>query len=699
LPYESIRFAAMVGRIDPDEGCIMTASPTRFRAVCGHDCPDMCSLRVTVEDGRIVRVEGDASDPFTDGFVCAKVTRAGDLVHSPERLLRPLRRAGAKGEGRFEPIGWDEALGEIARRWTGIIAEDGPAALLGYAYSAHQGKVNRNLPNALFEALGATRLIDGTVCDTCASVAWEATVGPIGGTPPAEAARSDLILAWGADLIATNVHFWTMVEKARRAGARLIVIDPRRTRTAARADWHLQVPVGADAALALSVMHALVRDGACDRAWLAAHAHGFDRLEAEVLPRFSPAAVEAAAGIPAADIEKLAAAYGGARAPYIRIGQGMSRNARGGAAIRAVALLPGLVGAYGKPGGGAMVAMNSSGALDTDGIRFAAGRPAPRSVNHSRLGRALLEMGDPPIRALFVAANNPAVTCPDTARVRRGLAREDLFTVVHSPFLNDTALHADIVLPAATYLETTDVYASYGQPRVQFAQAVKAPEGEAKSNAEVTRLLARRMGLDHEVFALDDRALVELMLGDAVADRAAFWAGKPVDLDLPRPGEVFATPTGRLEFHSETLAAEGLPALPDWHPDPQADSGEAGRFPLRLLTAPGHFLAHTAFSGVAFLRGREGEPSVMLHPEDAAARGLAPGERVEAFNELGRIGLRLAVGTDILPGTALIVGQRPGADAWGGTVNLLCADDLSDLGEGATYQDTRLDIRRAAAPA
>lgn len=675
----------------------MTASPTRLRAVCGHDCPDMCSLRVSVEDGRITRVEGDAADPFTDGFVCAKVTRAGDLVHSPERLLRPLRRIGAKGESRFEPVGWDEALDEIARRWTAIVAEDGPAALLGYAYSAHQGKINRNLPNGLFEALGATRLIDGTVCDTCAAQAWEATVGPMSGTPPAEAARSDLIVAWGADLIATNVHFWTMIGKARRTGARLIVIDPRRTRTAARADWHLQVPVGADAALALSVMHVLVRDGACDRAWLAARAHGFDRLEAEVLPRFSPDAVEAAAGIPAPDIERLAAAYGAARAPYIRIGQGMSRNAQGGAAIRAVALLPGVVGAYGKPGGGAMVAMDSASVLAMGGLRAPSGRPAPRSVNHSRLGRALLEMDGPPIRALFVAANNPAVTCPDAGRVRRGLAREDLFTVVHTPFLNDTALYADIVLPAATYLETTDLYASYGQPRLQFAQAAKAPEGEAKSNAEVARLLARRMGLDHEAFALDDRTLIERMLGDAVADRGAFWAGEPVDLDLPRPGEVFATPTGRLEFHSEMLAAEGLPALPDWHPDPPAGPGADRRMPLRLLTAPAYFLAHTAFSGVAFLCGREGEPAVMLHPEDAAARGLADGDRVEAFNDLGRFGgLRLAVGTDIRPGTALIVGQRPGADAGGGTVNLLCGDALSDLGEGATYQDTRLDIRRAA---
>lgn len=674
----------------------MTAS-SRFRAVCGHDCPDMCSLRVTVEGGRVTRVEGDAADPFTDGFVCAKVTRAGDLVHSPERLLRPLRRVGAKGEGLFEPIGWDEALDAIARRWTGIIAQHGPAALLGYAYSAHQGRVNRNLPNGLFEALGATRLIDGTVCDSCAGQAWEATVGPMSGTPPAEARRSDLIVAWGADLIATNVHFWTTVEAARRDGARLIVIDPRRTRTAARADWHLQVPVGTDAALALSVMHVLVRDGACDRDWLAARAHGFDRLEAEVLPRFSPSAVEAAAGIAAADIERLAAAYGGAQAPYIRIGLGMSRNAQGGAAIRAVALLPGVVGAYGKPGGGALLAASSGSVLATGRIGTPSGRPAPRSVNHSRLGRALLEMDDPPIRGLFVAANNPAVTCPDTGRVRRGLAREDLFTVVHTPFMNDTALYADIVLPAATYLETTDVYASYGQPRIQFAAAVKRPEGEAKSNAEVARLLARRMGLEHEVFALDDRALIELMLDESIAGRTAFWAGEPVDLDLPRPGEAFATPTGRLEFHSEMLAAEGLPALPDWHPAPVAGDAADARFPLRLLTAPAHFLAHTSFSGVAFLRGREGEPSVMLHPEDAAARGLADGDRVEAFNDLGRIGLRLAVGTEILPGTALVVGQRPGADAGGGTVNLLCGDALSDLGEGATYQDTRLDIRRAEA--
>src|SRR5712671_6028529 len=346
-----------------------------IRVVCAHDCPDMCSLLAHVDNGRITRIDGDPDQPFTAGFACAKVNRDAELVHSPERLATPLRRVGAKGEGKFSAIGWDEALDEIVARWQAIITESGPLALLGYAYSAHQGQMNRGLVNGLFHALGTSRLQAGTVCDTCCETAWDLTVGPVGGADPESITQSDLIVSWGADLMATNVHLWAKVEEARKKGVQVIVIDPRRSRTAQRADWHIP----------------------------------------------------------------------------IRIGTGMTRLARGGQALRAVALLPGVTGAYGRPGGGALLLTAASCDLNYNAVRKPSGPASTRLVNHLRLGEALLNMKDPPIRAVYISANNPAVTCPEVHKVRRGLAREDLFTVVHDPFMTDTARFADIVLPAAPY--------------------------------------------------------------------------------------------------------------------------------------------------------------------------------------------------------------------------------------------------------
>src|SRR3954462_11456103 len=325
------------------------------RTVCAHDCPDMCSLLVDVEDGRVRRVRGDPDQPFTAGFACAKVNRDADLVHSPERLKTPLRRTGAKGEGSFAPISWDEALDEIAGRWQRIIAESGPLALLGYAYSAHQGQLNRGLMLGLFHALGTSRLIAGTVCDTCCEEAWNVTVGPVGGADPEAVEESDLIVSWGADLVATNVHFWAKAEAAQKRGVPVIVIDPRRSRTARLADKHLQIRIGTDAALALGVMHILVRDGRVDRDYIAANTVGFDRLEAEVLPSFPPQRVAEITGLAQSEIEDFARLYGAATRSFIRLGEGMTRLARGGEALRTVALLPGVTGAYGRRGGGALL--------------------------------------------------------------------------------------------------------------------------------------------------------------------------------------------------------------------------------------------------------------------------------------------------------------------------------------------------------
>ena len=642
-----------------------------------------------------MRIKGDPEQPFTAGFACAKVNRDAELVHSPERLQTPLRRIGAKGEGKFAPISWDEALDEITARWQRVIAESGPLALLGYAYSAHQGQMNRGLMLGLFHALGTSRLVAGTVCDTCCEEAWNMTVGPIGGADPEAVDESDLIVSWGADLVATNVHFWAKVEAAQKRGVKLVVIDPRRSRTARLADRHLQIRIGTDAALALGIMHILARDGLVDREYIAAHTAGFGRLEAEVLPRFPPDRVAAITGLAVADIEGFAALYGAAKRAFIRLGEGMTRLARGGEALRAVALLPGVTGAYGRRGGGALLMTAASCELNYNAVRKPSGPATTRLVNQLRLGDALLNMTDPPLRALFIAANNPAVTCPDAGKVRRGLARDDLFTVVHDPFLSVTARYADIVLPAATYLESEDLYRAYGTYYLQYAPAAVTPQGEAWSNFRLAQELARRMGLTDPVFAMSPpEVMAELFRGSrgpvAALDPGEVRSGRPIRL-APQGGQEFRTPSGRLEFYSEQMAAQGLAPMPDWQPDPEEEKG-AARWPLRLLTAPGYFQSHTAYSGVGFLRRREGPPACILHPDDARSRGLADGARVRLFNERGAVGLVLKVSDEVLPGVVLVPGQRPDGETVSGTVNILCSDRYTDLGEGATYQSTFLDV-------
>src|SRR5665213_3398450 len=378
-----------------------------IRVVCGHDCPDMCSLLAEVEGGRVKRIKGDPEQNFTAGFACAKVTRDAELVHSPARLKTPLRRAGPKGRGEFAPISWDAALDEITGRWRRIIAESGPLALLGYAYSAHQGQLNRGLVLGLFHALGASRLAAGTVCDTCCETAWDMTVGPIGGADPEAVDDSDLIVSWGADLVATNVHFWARVEAAQRRGVKLVVIDPRRSRTGARADLFLPIRIGTDAALALGLMHILARDGLVERDYTAAHTTGFDRLETQVLPRFAPGRVAEITGLAVADIEQLAALYGAAKRSFIRLGEGMTRLARGGEALRAVALLPGVTGAYGR-GGGALLLTASSCELDYAALRRPSG-PASglvtagllAAMKSARIGGSVMWRSASPSRRWF----------------------------------------------------------------------------------------------------------------------------------------------------------------------------------------------------------------------------------------------------------------------------------------------------------
>ncbi|MBI2761370.1 MAG: molybdopterin-dependent oxidoreductase [Chloroflexi bacterium] len=666
---------------------------TTVRTVCPHDCPDQCSIIATVEDGRLLRFEGDKEHPFTRGFLCGKVNRYPERVHSPERVLTPLRRVGPKGVGEFAPVSWDEALDQIAGRWQAIIAEHGSEALLGYAYSGHMGVVNRNIPRALFHALGASRMIAGTVCDSTCSAGWEYAAGQTPGTDPETVVDSDLIISWGANLVTTNVHLIPLIDDARDRGAKLVVIDPYRTRTAHRADWHIAPRVGTDTALALGMMHVLVRDGLCDMDFVAARTTGFERLRDEVLPHYTPEWVAEITGLSAADVERLGQMYGRARAPFLRLGMGMSRNMGGGMAVRTVACLPALMGAWGKPGGGALLDTALAWQLNYNAVRRPDLLPRPtREVNHSLLGRALLESADPPIMALFVAANNPAVTCPDQARVAAGLRRDDLFTVVHDPFLSDTARYADIVLPACTPIETEDVYRSYGTFYIQHGPRLIPPQGESRSILWLVQQLADRLGLDDPVFRREPREHINALLSGAsgpsgdISPEGLIGAG-PVKLPYPQDGPPITY------LYSEAMAADGLPPLPGWSPD-EAARGQHPTLPLRLLTLPGHFQHHTAFAGVASLRRRQGVPTCVLHPEDAGPRGIADGDPVLLFNELGEVGLYARVSDDTLAGVVTVEGSRTRAEfLYGGPLNVLVSDSLADLGAGATYQSTRLDVR------
>jgi anaerobic selenocysteine-containing dehydrogenase len=667
------------------------------RVVCAHDCPDMCSLIAHVDDGKVVRVQGDLDHPYTAGFACGKVNRDADLVNSPERIATPLRRSGPKGSGQFTRITWDEALDEIATRWKAIIAESGPEAILGYAYSAHQGLMNRGLVGGLFHALGTSRLQAGTVCDTCCETAWDVTVGPVGGADPELVVHSDLVVSWGADLAATNVHFWALAEaQKKQRGMPIVVIDPRRTRSAKAADLYLPIRIGTDAALALGVMHILVRDGLANRDYIAQHTLGFDKVERDVLPRFTPERTAEITGLSVADIEKFAAMYGDAKAALIRLGEGMTRLVNGGQALRTVVLLPGVTGHYAVKGGGSLLLTAASCDLNYAAIRKPSGPATARMVNHLRLGEELLNMKDPPLRALYVSANNPAVTCPEVHKVQKGLSREDLFTVVHDPFMTDTARYADIVLPAASYLETDDLYRAYGAYWMQWGQKAVEPAGESRSNFHVAQALAQRMGVKDKVFTLTPREAAEELFKGATgpaakADPQKLFAGEPHHIAHDWQGQPFKTPSGKLEFYSEQLAKQGLSPVPDWQPDP-IEEADAKKWPLRLLTAPGYFQAHTAFSGVGFLRKREGQPFCILHPEDAAKRGLKDGDQVRVFNERGEVGLMLKVVDEVQPGVLLVPGQRPTSEAVSGTINMLCSDRYTDMGEGATYQSTFLDV-------
>ncbi|MDO5290214.1 MAG: molybdopterin oxidoreductase family protein [Pseudomonadota bacterium] len=674
---------------------------------CPHDCPDTCSLITTVDDsvpgGRAVRVRGNPAHPATDGVLCTKVSRYAERVHHPERLLTPLKRVGTKGQGRFAPIGWDEALDTIATRLRAIAARDAQA-ILPYSYAGTMGLVQgESMDRRFFHRLGAS-LLNRTICASAGGTALAHTLGGKVGMKLAHFAHSRLILIWGSHSIASNLHFWRVAQAARRQGARLVCIDPRRTETADKCDEHLPLLPGTDAALALALMHELIVHDWLDHDYIARHTLGWPALRERAL-QWPPARAAQVCGLPEAQITALARAYGTTQPAAIRLNYGVQRCAGGGNAVRAIACLPALTGAWRHPAGGLL--LSSSGFFPID--RAALARPdllagrTPRTLNMVTLGDDLLRPASasfgPRIEALIVYNSNPLAVAPESAKVAQGLAREDLFTVVLEQFQTDTADHADIVLPATTQLEHWDVHASYGHTDVLLNRPAIAPQGQARPNTQVFRDLAARMGFDEPCFADSDEDLCRQAYGPAVDFDTLLrdgFAPLPVP-DAPFAQGGFPTASGRCELDSPALRAATGDGLPKHVPNHER-GGQHPAYPLAMISPPARHFLNSSFVNVQSLRSIEGQPLLEIHPGDAALRGIASGALVRVFNDRGSYHCVAEVSTRARPGVV------NGLGVWwrklgprGTNVNEVTSQRLTDMGEGPTFYDCAVQVELAAA--
>jgi anaerobic selenocysteine-containing dehydrogenase len=680
-----------------------------MRSVCPHDCPSACSLLLGLQNGRLTQVTGDPAQPFTGGLICGKVRAYAERVHSPLRVLTPLRRAGPKGSGRFQPIGWEEAMVEIAGRWRTIIARDGAEAILPYSYAGTMGQVQYYAGHPLFHALGASQL-DRTICVSTAYAGWRATVGAVTGNDSEQMVGADLVVLWGINAAYSSVNVMTLVKRARARGARVVAIDPYRTPTAQGADEHLMVRPGTDAALALAVMHVLIGEGRVDRAYIARATLGFERL-AEHVKAYAPASVAGIVGIPAERIAAFARAYGASPRAFIRIGIGLSRHENGGMACRTLACLPALTGAYADAHGGALL---STGQAFDLGLRVLQrpdllARPAPRVINMIHLGRALTDPAlAPPVRALYVYNSNPAAVCPNQSLVMAGLSREDLFTVVHEQVMTDTARHADIVLPATMSMEHLDLYASYGHFYLQWAPPALAAPGEARSNWDAFRALSRALGVAEAHYAKSEEQLIRETLaagGPATRDITLERLREEgfVRLHLPRPYRPFAdgapTASGKVEFYSEALARAGLPPLPSYVPlrEGPGDPGLTARYPLQCIVPPNRFFLNSSFSQSERLRQLQQAPTVLVAPADAAARGIGEGDPVRVVGMRGAARFRARVSDATRPGVVVVEGlwwHRFQPDGW--NVNALTSDRVADMGGGPAFHSNLVEVENAS---
>jgi molybdopterin guanine dinucleotide-containing S/N-oxide reductase-like protein len=692
-------------------------------AVCSHDCPDACGILVTVEDGRATRVQGDPKHPVTQGFLCAKVTKYLDRVYSPGRVHYPMRRTAPKGQGKgdasdFARISWDEALDEIAQRLQKISDEHGPESILPYSYAGNMGVLSYSgMAHRFFYRLGASQL-DRTICASAGAEGLKTVIGRSVGTEPQQFRDSKYIIAWGTNIHATNVHLWPFIEEARRKGAKLVVIDPYKTRTARVADWHLSINPGTDVALALAMMHVIIGENLYDADYVGKYTLGFEQLKKKV-QEYPPERVAGLTGISAEDIYKLAREYATVRPSVIRVNYGVQRSQNGGSAMRAIAMLPCITGSWKEVGGGLQLSTSGAFYLNTQALerpdlmeKSSLGRPA-RVVNMSELGKVLNHLSDPPVKAVFVYNSNPAVVAPNHQDVVRGFLREDLFTVVHEQFFTDTTNYADIILPATTFLEHKDLNKAYGHMYLQVSNQAIEPIGESRSNTEMFSQLAQRMGFTEDCFNQDADAMIDATLTKAenqyMPSGWEKWLDGITREQLEKEGHVrlnvgegeflpfaqggFATASGKAELYSEKLAAQGLdPVVSFVAPEESRLSEGAKQFPLELLSRKADNFLNSSFSNIPSLQKMEHPELLEISAADADPRKIHEGDWVRVFNHRGEVRLKAHVNGTVQPG---VVAARLNAARFapdGNSINALTSETLTDIGAGATFYSCLVQV-------
>ena len=675
-------------------------NPAQVRGACPHDCPDTCALITTVDNGRAIKVQGNPAHKATDGVLCTKVSRYAERTYHPERLLMPLKRSGPKGSGQFEPVSWDDALDDIADRLQAIASQN-PEAVVPYSYAGTMGHVQGEaMAGRFFHKLGAS-LLDRTICASAGAEALTQTLGNKVGMKVEFFAESQLILIWGSNSVGSNLHFWRLAQEAKRQGAKLVCIDPRKTETADKCQVHLALRPGTDAALALALMHELIVHDWLDHDYIAQHTSGWDALRERAL-QWPPERAAQVCGLELAQITELARDWGQTQPASIRLNYGMQRVRGGGNAVRAIACLPALTGAWRHRAGGLL--LSSSGHFP---VRRAAlqrpdllGARQPRTINMSTIGDDLLRPASsafgPTIQALVVYNSNPVAVAPESGKVVQGFAREDLFTVVLEHFQTDTADYADYILPATTQLEHWDIHTSYGHTDVLLNRPAIAPVGQARTNTDIFRALAARMGFDEPCFADDDLTLCRSAIGDE-SDFAQLlehgFASLPVP-DAPFAQGGFPTASGRCEFFSTRLAAMGQDGLPD-HVANYEVPVATDRYPLAMISPPARNFLNSTFVNVTSLRAVEVEPLLEIHADDAQARDIASGDVVKVFNDRGEYHCKAKVSDRARPGVVHGLGiwwRKFGLN--GTNVNQLTSQHLTDMGRAPVFYDCAVQVAR-----
>ena len=679
-------------------------------SVCPHDCPSTCGLEVErIDSTRIGKVRGAAAHPYTAGVVCAKVARYAERQHHPGRLTQPMRRVGARGEGisAYQPISWDQALDEVAEAFIRAAQQHGPEAVWPYYYAGTMGHVQRDGIHRLRHAMKYSRMKD-TICVALSDAGWAAGVGVKRGVDPREIAESDLVVVWGGNPVATQVNVMTHITRARKSrGAKLVVVDPYRTGTAEMADMHLMPKPGTDGALACGVMHVLFKEGFADRAYMAKYADVPEELEAHLQSR-TPEWAAGITGVPVSQIVEFARLYGRTQRSFIRVGYGFTRSRNGSSNMHAVTCLPTVTGAWQYPGGGALYGNTALYKLNKSLIE---GRdlldPSVRILDQSRLGPVLAgdkrDLGDgPPVTALLIQNTNPAVVCPESAKVRAGFLRDDLFTCVHEQFMTDTAILADIVLPATTFLEHDDIYTASGHTFLQTARKVVEPAGEARPNHYVICELARRLGAEHPGFHMTEWELIDATLKmsgwpDADTLHAGHWHDCALDFESSHFLNGFAHKDGKFRFKPDWASIGPfhgeLPALPDHVPIIDAADAE---HPFRLVAAPARQFLNSTFTETPGSKAREGRPMVMVHPADCGRAGIVEGDRVRVGNRQGSIVVHARPFDGLQPGVIVIESIWPNSAFEEGIgVNTLISADAGRPNSGAVFHDTAVWLRRA----